>query len=102
MRYSLKVTALAKQDLREIWRGLAEFRGLKQADQQLGKIEKKFQLLTQFPRSGPSRDELKPGLRSYVVGEFVVFYRVGDVYIEVVRVLNGRRDLEHLLDEPEV
>lgn len=101
MRYSLRVSVQAKQDLRDLWRGIAEFSGLTKADRQLVQIEKKFQLLTQFPRSGPSREELRPGLRSYPAGNFVIFYRVGETYVEIVRVLNGHRDIEALFQDPD-
>jgi toxin ParE1/3/4 len=42
---------------------------------------------------GRSREELRPGLRSHVVEQHVIFYRLigGDVVI--VRVLHGRRDI---------
>jgi plasmid stabilization system protein ParE len=43
MKYSLKITPQAQQDLRSIWRGLAEFSGLAIADRRLAKIEQKFQ-----------------------------------------------------------
>jgi toxin ParE1/3/4 len=101
MNYSLKITPQAQQDLRSIWRGLAEFSGLAIADQRLATIEQKFQLLSQFPRSGPSRDDLRPGIRSSLAGEFVIFYRVDEQFFEVVRVLHGRSDIEALFSEPE-
>jgi toxin ParE1/3/4 len=98
MRYTLKITNLAKQDLQDIWRNLTEFQGLKQADEQLVKIEQKFQFLLQFPCSGRSRATLHPELRSLVAGEFVIFYRVSDIFVEIVRILHGRRDIEHLFE----
>jgi toxin ParE1/3/4 len=101
MKYSLKITPQAQQDLRSIWRGLAEFSGLTIADQRLAKIEQKFQLLSQFPRSGPSRDDLRPGIRSSLAGEFVIFYRVSEYSVEVLRILHGRSDIETLFSEPE-
>lgn len=102
MRYGLRISVQARQDLLELWRGLAEFSGLTKADRRLGQIEKKFQLLTQFPRSGPSRDDLCPGLRSYPAGDFVIFYRICETSVEVVRGLNGRRDIEALFQDPDM
>jgi len=101
MSYGLRIAVQAKQDLREIWRGFAEFSGLAKADAVLEGIEKKFQLLLQFPRSGLQRDELREGVRSFPAGEFVIFYRVGESVVEVVRVLNGRRDIDALFDDEE-
>ncbi|HEV3186032.1 MAG TPA: type II toxin-antitoxin system RelE/ParE family toxin [Xanthobacteraceae bacterium] len=50
--------------------------------------------LVDWPLSGRSREELASGLRSMVVRPHVVFYRVIGRQIEIVRVLDGRRDLD--------
>lgn len=39
-----------------------------------------------------TRDEVAPGLRSVLRHPYVIFYRVNDDSIEVVRVLHGRRN----------
>lgn len=91
----------AKQNLRDIWRGLAEYSGLSFADSTLAKLESKFQLLAQFPSSGKVRDELLAGLRSYPAGDFIIFYRLVEKTVEVVRVLHGRRDIDVIFDESE-
>ena len=41
-------TATADQDLKDIWRGLAEYR-LELADQRINQIVQKFELLSQYP-----------------------------------------------------
>jgi len=43
---------------------------------------------------GREREELQRGLRSFPVGNYVVFYRLIEKGIEVVRVLSGYRDVE--------
>jgi toxin ParE1/3/4 len=101
MSTQIRLSESAKQDLRDIWRGLAEYSGLSFADSILAKIESKFRLLAQFPNSGRSRDELLVALRSYPAGDFVIFYRILDTTVEVVRVLHGRRDIDVIFDESE-
>ena len=101
MSVQIRFSESAKQDLRDIWRGLAEYSGLSFADSTLAKIESKFQLLAQFPSSGRVRDELLVGLRSYPAGDFVIFYQILETTVEVVRVLHGRRDLDVIFDESE-
>lgn len=56
-------------------------------------FDEKFKLLADFPGAGPARDELSPGLRSFPVGNYVIFYRKAADGIEVVRVLHGARNL---------
>jgi toxin ParE1/3/4 len=101
MSFQIQFADIAKQDLRDIWSGLAEYSGLDFADRMLANIESKFRLLAQFPNSGRSRDELLAGLRSYPAGDFVIFYRILETTVEVVRVLHGRRDIGVIFDEPE-
>jgi toxin ParE1/3/4 len=101
VKHQLRLTEQAKQDLRDIWRGLAEFSGLQSADDQLQSIRQKFRLLEQFPNAGRSRDDVLPGLRSTVVLEFVIFYRVAMPWLEIVRVIHGRRDIEAIFQEEE-
>ena len=46
MSVQIRFSEGAKQDLRDIWRGLAEDSRLSFADSTLAKLESKFQLLT--------------------------------------------------------
>jgi toxin ParE1/3/4 len=96
MKRQLRLTEQAQQDLRDIWRGLAEFGSLESADGVLRMIQKKFKILVQFPGSGRIREELEPGLRSFPAHVYVIFYRIGDgqVEVEIVRIIHGRRDIE--------
>jgi toxin ParE1/3/4 len=48
---------------------------------------------------GRKRDEPAPGLRGFPVRKYVLFYRVVEDGIEIVRVLWGYRDLELLFEE---
>jgi len=50
--------------------------------------------LAHFPFIGRDRSLLAKGLRSVVVGNYVVFYRVDEQRIFIVRVLDGRRDID--------
>jgi len=44
--------------------------------------------------SGRSRDEIRAGYRSFLVREYVVFYRIPQSGVEIMRVLHGRRYLK--------
>jgi toxin ParE1/3/4 len=52
-----------------------------------------------FPLAGRSRDEIRAGLRSLVSSRHVVFYRLNDDRPEIVRVLDGRQDIEDIFSE---
>jgi toxin ParE1/3/4 len=47
---------------------------------------------------GRHREELAAELRSFLVDNFVIFYRPMDGGIEVVRILHGARDLPPLFE----
>lgn len=97
----LKLVQLAQQDLKDIWRGLAEYR-LEIADQKIKRITKKLELLRQFPLAGRQRDDLLPNIRSIPVDQFLVFYRIlqeGDrTIVEINRIVDGKRNLRRLFD----
>ena len=68
------------------------------ADQLLDEIEARCRLLAQFPEMGRKWEELAPGLRSMVVGNYVIFYRPVADGIQVIRVLHGARDLPRFFE----
>jgi len=54
-------------------------------------------MLEEHPLAGRARDELRLGLRSITVRRpHVVFYRITDNDPEIVRVLDGRRDIDRI------
>ncbi|MDX8459479.1 type II toxin-antitoxin system RelE/ParE family toxin [Mesorhizobium humile] len=57
-------------------------------------MERRWDLLTLHPFSGAPRDDIAPGIRHLVVGEYLTLYRVGRDAIEIVRVLHGRRKID--------
>ncbi|WP_353843334.1 type II toxin-antitoxin system RelE/ParE family toxin [Mesorhizobium sp.] len=57
-------------------------------------MEARWQQLTTYPFSGAQREDIAPGIRHLVVGEYLTLYRVGEDAIEILRVLHGRRNIE--------
>lgn len=57
-------------------------------------LEKRWSLLTLHPFSGAPREDIAPGIRHLVIGEYLTFYRVSEDTVEIVRVLHGRRRIE--------
>ena len=90
----------AEEDLIEIWTYLAEQATEQAADRQLAAIESACANLEHWPYAGRQRDELLPGLRCVLAVPYVIFYRVRNDAVEVVRVLHGRRDIASIFAEP--
>jgi toxin ParE1/3/4 len=49
-------------------------------------------VIMEYPESGRRRPELGEGLRSYPVREHIIYYRVSDEAVLVLRVQHNRRD----------
>ncbi|CCE06841.1 hypothetical protein BRAS3843_1850008 [Bradyrhizobium sp. STM 3843] len=65
----------AIDDVDGLWDYYAHTAGPPTADKVLREIERVVSMIGEFPFSGRSRDELRPGLRSIVAGSQTVFYR---------------------------
>jgi toxin ParE1/3/4 len=83
----------AKFDLFRIYRYLEE-RSPTAADAFIRRIDSNFESLARFPFIGRERSNLAPGLRCLVVGLHLIFYVVDDDEITVVRVIDGRMDVD--------
>jgi toxin ParE1/3/4 len=89
----------ALADLDEIWTHYAQIASRGMADKTLRKIQEAVRLLASHPFAGRSRDEIRLGLRSVVASPHIIFYRVKDDTAEIVRVLDGRQDIEEIFSE---
>ncbi len=67
------------------------------ADRVVDSITDRFSLLATHPHIGRHRDDdLRPGLRSFSVGDYVIIYRVENEDVLILHVIHGRRDIEAL------
>jgi toxin ParE1/3/4 len=62
-------------------------------------VDRKCAALGSTPELGRVREDILPGLRSTLVGKYVLFYRIRGEVVEVLRLLHGRRDLGRILRE---
>jgi toxin ParE1/3/4 len=83
----------AETDITLIWQFVADD-SVKSADTLLDRIERTFDMLAENPLAGRARDDLALSLRSFPVGSYVIFYIPLPDGIEVVRVMNGRQDID--------
>jgi len=94
-----RLSEQAEADLDELWAYIAA-NNPDAADRMVDAVLEGSRMHVRFPNMGQKRDELRPGLRCFVVSPFVVFYRTVDDTIEVLRVLHGARDIGSMF-EPE-
>ncbi len=68
-------------------------------DQFLDEFTKKCRDLTRFPFIGRSYGVIRPYLRGIPLQNYIIFYRVTDDSIEIMRIIKGNRDLEAVFEE---
>ena len=93
----LRISPRASEDLLEIWSYIADDSEAN-ADGFIDKIYETMELLARQPGFGRRRDELALGIQSFLVGRYIIFYRVVAGAIEIVRVLHGARDIENIFE----
>jgi toxin ParE1/3/4 len=82
----------AREDILDIWRFIAED-SEDAATALILRFDRIIQMLADNPRAGRERMELARGIRSFAVGNYVIFYLPTHDGIDVIRVLHGARDV---------
>jgi toxin ParE1/3/4 len=59
----------------------------------LDRRETRCQQLCEQPRSGVARTDISADARHLVIGNFLVFYRLGNDEVVLLRILDGRRNI---------
>ena len=88
-------------DIDRLWDYYAEAAGRGTADRILREIAKAVAVIDDFPLAGRARDEIRSGLRSLAAAPHTVFYRLKGDRPEIVRVLDGRQDIEEIFSDGE-
>jgi toxin ParE1/3/4 len=87
----------AREDLYSIWSYIDADNPA--AARVIARLSQACERLVDFPKLGPARDDLRPGLRSWVVDPYIAFYVIAGDTIEVVRILHGARTIEAILSK---
>ena len=62
----------------------------------LDQIELKFDLLAKYPYMGEAVNHIRPGLRRFTHGKYLILYEPRESGIGLVRILHGARKIEGL------
>lgn len=96
-----RITRIARRELDEIWAFIAQNSGsIETAEHVLDEVTGSMRKLAQMPGMGAMRDELEPGLRSFPVHNYLIFYRAVRGGIQVLHVVHGARNLHRIFDKP--
>lgn len=101
MPFAVLLTNDAARDLNELYDYIAVHDSPRKADYVLEQIEKTFSTLSEFPERGVYPKELlKLGIREYrevFFKPYRIIYRVMDKNVYVLLIVDGRRDMQSLL-----
>ena len=101
MPFAVLLTYDAARDLDELFDYIAEHDSPRKADYDLEQIEKTFTTLSEFPERGVYPKELlNIGIREYreiFFKPYRIIYRVMDNNVYVLLIVDGRRDMQALL-----
>lgn len=96
MNYEL--TAVARQDIRDINRYTVKQWGKKQAIAYVSALYERFAWLNNRPYLGKKRTDIKENLMSYQEGSHIIFYRIeAQGHIAILRILHQRMDFKRHL-----
>ena len=87
----------AEVDLWEILQRIAEDNPAA-AERWYDSIIERCRLLGEMPRMGTEHPEVRPGLRTFPVGNYLILYREAGVGADIVRVVWGARKWQELLE----
>lgn len=96
--YHLRYSEQAREDLVQIRRYLAKESGSREiARRFLTKLRQQCQQIAALPgMMGRARPEGGEGMRSLPYGNYVIFFRYNNDFVEIVSIIEGHRDIEEL------
>jgi toxin ParE1/3/4 len=92
-----EITLLASRDLNAISDYFLEH-NVEAGERLIQEFNQKCVRLAQFPNLGKSYANIRPWLRGLPLEGYVVFYRVTDEALTILRVVNGHQDLVALFE----
>ncbi len=88
----LRVSKVARLDLKDIARYTVKQWGDAQAEKYLRQLGARFRLLAKSPAQGRPADEIRPGLMKFREGRHLIFYRANAKTVDIIRVLHEMMD----------
>jgi len=92
------ITKKAVADLEQIWFYTAEKWSIEQADRYYNLIFDEINFICRNNSAGKSMEHIRKGYRASKVKFHLIFYRVANKKIEIIRILHEKMDVENRLN----
>ena len=93
------ISKKAVSDLEEIWLYTVEKWSVEQADRYYNLIFDEINYICKNPYAGKSKEHIRKGYQASKVKSHLIFYRVVNDTIEIIRILHERMDIENRLND---
>lgn len=94
-----KISKKAVSDLEEIWLYTVEKWSTDQADRYYNLIIDEINYICKNSDAGKSMEHVRKGYRASKVKSHLIFYKISNDIIEIVRILHERMDIENRLKD---
>ena len=91
------ISKKAVSDLEDIWLYTVEKWSIEQADRYYSLLFDEINFICKNVDSGKSMDHVRKGYRASKVKSHLIFYRVTNDIIEIIRILHERMDIDNRL-----
>jgi toxin ParE1/3/4 len=78
----------------KIWDYTTEHWDKTQAERYVRQLQAAIELVASNPSRGRSCEEIRPGYRKFPAGSHMLFYRMNESDVEIVRILHARMDVD--------
>lgn len=85
-----RLSPAAEQDLESVWQHTAEHWGVEQADKYVDLLDNAMRILADAPKLAPACDNIRVGYRKWLVESHIVYFKITDYGIAVIRILHDR------------
>jgi toxin ParE1/3/4 len=92
-----RLSPAAERDPESIWKYTRGEWGLEQAERYTDLLTAAFQALAELPKSAPACDHIRQGYRRRNVERHMIYFRVTDYGIAIIRILHDGMDAPHHL-----
>jgi toxin ParE1/3/4 len=93
------ISKKAVSDLEEIWAYTVEKWSINQADRYYSLIFDEIKFICSNVDAGKSMNHVRKGYRASKVKSHLIFYRVVNDVVEIIRILHERMDIDNRLTE---